>query len=172
MSDTKAAVEQFAALFTAVQRLAEVEDVDKAAAAARTSLAKAQAELDQYLAHRERQAREQSKEGEAALNRKLQAADAEIRAARELHDKHVADETRKLHLARERVTTAQDVWQRGQDERTAAVARLDEQLAAKQAELNDQRQALTALREETAAEERKLLDLQRALARLRSTLAA
>ena len=34
MSDTRAAIEQFAALFAAVQKLAEIEDVEKAAAAA------------------------------------------------------------------------------------------------------------------------------------------
>ena len=170
MSDTRAAIEQFAALFAAVQKLAEIEDVDKAAADAKAQLKKAQDELEHYLAQRDRQAKAANREAEAELDRKRTDNDKAISVAKDVQDKYVADEERKLHLAREKLKTEQDTWARTQGSRAAAAGQADELLNGKRAEIAEQNQLLTAVREEVAAERKKLEDTRKALLTLQRLL--
>jgi hypothetical protein len=172
MTDTKAAIEQFAALFAAVRKLAEIEDVDKAAADARAQLKKAQDELEHYLAQRDRQAKAQNAEGEAELDRKRKDNDKAIAVAKDVHDKYFADEERKLHLAREKLQTERDTWARTQGSRAAAAGQADELLNRKRAETAEQNQLLTAVREEVAAEQKKLEETRKALQTLQRVLGA
>ena len=172
MTDTKAAIEQFAALFAAVRKLAEIEDVDKAAADARAQLKKAQDELEHYLAQRDRQAKAQNAEGEAELDRKRKDNDKAIAVAKDVHDKYFADEERKLHLAREPWVRAQVSRSVCSFSRAAAAGQADELLNRKRAETAEQNQLLTAVREEVAAEQKKLEETRKALQTLQRVLGA
>jgi hypothetical protein len=172
MTDTKKAVEQFAALFAAVQKLAEIEDVKKAEQDAKAQLKKAKDELDHYLAQREQQAKAQNKEAEAELARKARDGEATIQAARDKLEKDTAEERRKLHLASERLKTEQDVWANGRAAREQAIGTLDQQFANRQHEIAEQARALTELRGQVADEQRRLEETRKALQKLRTTLAA
>jgi hypothetical protein len=92
--------------------------------------------------------------------------------AKEVQDKYVTDEQRKLHLARERLRTEQDAWAHSQADREATIVRLEAQVREKQADARDQHQLLGQMRDAVAAEQKKLRETREALHALQQLLGA
>jgi hypothetical protein len=172
MSDIRQTAEQFAGLLDAVRKLADIDDLEAATQRASDALKKAEGELESYLAQRERTAKAANREAETELDRKRRDNDNAIRVAKEVQDKYVTDEQRKLHLARERLKTEQDAWARSQADREATIVRLEAQVREKQADARDQHQLLGQMRDAVAAEQKKLRETREALHALQQLLGA
>ena len=168
----KEAITQFAALFDAVRRLADIDDVEAAEQEAKARLNKAKDELEHYLVQRDRQAHERNAEAEAELIKRTNEAETAIHKERSALEADTADEHRKIHLAQERLKTEREAWARGQAAREESIARLGEQIGRRRQEFAELQQAWGELKDQVAAEQRKLEDTRAALAQLKASLAA
>jgi len=169
---TKEAIEQFAALFEAVKKLATIEDVDAAEQEARTKLNKSKDELNHYLAQRDRQAKEQNAAAEAELEKKVNAHETEMHTARLALEQETANGHRQVQLARDRFKTEQDVWEKGRENREQDIAGLEGTINARRNDLDEARRELSAMREQVAAEKSKLEETRAALLTLQRMLGA